>query len=235
MRALALALYQYELPEPAAAVILTRTLVGERDAMRAILAWLRSALIELTGERLSAHFVPTASTGLEGGGPFPPHVDCWVTTQLLNIFNRGVPGSGISTMIPLERAWEVLEATSIAPEALTRMRAILGDAGYCDTFNEFNGNLYALEHPWASEVTEALEAVAWSCELGPGQGYFVNDRRWMHGRTPLVFPADWDWDRREHRLYRLGFNNERQQRHLSQRNLDWDAVGYQAAGCLAKH
>jgi hypothetical protein len=66
--------------------------------------------------------------------------------------------------------------------------------------------------------------------MAPGQGYFVNDREWLHGRTALAFDA-LPAELKEDRLYRLAYNNARLDAQAGKRRVEWEWTGRRAGGC----
>ena len=238
MFALAEAFYEVELPEGDGA-ILTGMLAGHyRDELLPLFAFVRTALVELSGQRMAAHFCSTAQSGTVNEEPdkFPPHSDMWHTELLFNVFNRTrEPGEGDALLIAMDDVWDVLRGAGVPDEIADKMRADLASAGTCGDFQRFNTWMYEPEHPWFDNVVAALMAAATQLPLGPGQGYFVNDRRWMHGRNMMTWPATLSRADRHHRLYRLGYNNRRLMAQAAAEGIDWSAIGPSSAGCLARH
>ena len=231
------AFYEYELPAGDGVVLTGMLLEPWRDQMEALIAWLRGALVDLTGQWVAAHFAPTAEAGSidqSAPEPFEPHSDMWHTEMLFNIFNRTIPGQGAAMLMPMDEAWKVMASAGVPTETMATMRAELANAATCADFSKFNGWLFMPEHPWVPQVSKALMDACPPIAMEPGQGYFVNDRRWLHGRTTLAWPDTVPPARRPHRLYRLGYNNRRLMAAAAAEGLDWAAVGTEAAGCGAR-
>ncbi len=220
--------YNYELPS-GDAVILTRMLddVGLDNGLP-LIAWLRAAVAQMAGEESSAIAAPTGQSGA-GDGSFSMHSDMWIPALLFNVFNHAVPSQGASLLLPMDDMWEIAAQSGVPEDARQKMEAARVEAGECDYFSQFNNSLYG-NHPWTPEVTRALSAAAIEVPMARGQGYFVNDREWLHGRTVLkadALPAEL----KEHRLYRLAYNNARLDAGATERRVEWDLVGRTAAGC----
>jgi hypothetical protein len=133
--------------------------------------------------------------------------------------------------MPIDDLWEIAASVGMPPETRYELRLAPVEAGECDYFDHFNGLLYG-EQPWAEAMKAALFAASMTVSMAPGEGYLINDRRWLHGRTALdpgaLAPED-----REHRLYRLAYNNNRLEAAAGQRRLEWSAIGRHASACKA--
>jgi hypothetical protein len=222
------AFYHYELPVQEA-LILTRMLDGPgAGGTLHLFGWLRGALAEISGEASSAIAAPTGNSG-DDDGSFELHSDMWIPALLFNVFNHVVPGQGASLLLSTDEMWLVAADAGVPEEILAQMNAARVEAGECDYFEQFNGLLYG-DHPWSDAVRRALTAAAVSVPMGPGQGYFVNDREWLHGRTPLAADA-LPPELKEDRLYRLAYNNARLDAAAGERRVEWARSGRHAAGC----
>ncbi|AGB25767.1 hypothetical protein Mycsm_05589 [Mycobacterium sp. JS623] len=227
------AFYEFELPDDDAAIVTDMLVGADPDAFQHLLGWMRGAVVEITGERLSAHAVPTTHAGNKdgSGGLFPPHADMWHTELLFNVFNRVLPGSnGVPLLYPIDSVWDILADAGMPRAHVDDMRSELANAAVCGNFEDFNGHIYNPEHPWCEAATAALQQAAWCHPMRPGEGYFVNDRRWLHGRTPIAVDAT-EHDR-AHRLYRLGYNNRRLMERAASEGFDWTLAGTRKAGCM---
>jgi hypothetical protein len=230
---LARAFHRCELPEQDA-VMLTGMLDELGDDCFKLIGWLRAALCELCGDQRSAIAAPTgfAGTMIENKpNPLEPHSDMWIPALLFNIFNAAVPGEGATTLLPMVQMWDVIVAAGMPDEAIEKLHEAQVEAGECDYYEQFNGLLY-MDHPWSEDVKAALIDASVEVHLEFGQGYFVNDRVWLHGRTALM-PGSLPDDRRHHRLYRIAYNTERLERAAGERRVEWDAIGRYPAGCKA--
>jgi hypothetical protein len=232
------AFLEYELP-PEDAVVLTGMLEGPgRDAALALIGWMRAAIVHITGEPSSAIAAPTGSSGQaddasgpEGDNSFEPHSDMWIPALLFNIFNRAVPGQGESTLLAVDELWDIATAVGMPADTLRELRLAVVEAGECDYFDHFNGLMYG-DQPWAEALKAALFEASMTVPMTPGQGYLVNDRRWLHGRTALD-PFALRPEHREHRLYRLAYNNNRLEAAAGARKLEWAMSGRRASACKA--
>lgn len=214
LRGLAEGLYEYRPPEPEAAVL--TGMVG-CDELLFVFAWLRSALIELSGPSWAAHVVPTGGSGsrANANGPFPLHADQWHTELLFNVFNRVRPG-GETVLLSVEEALAIAREHGLPEAGVEAARFALSEATTTACFRDFNR--------WVSDwpgnalgggIAEALLNAAVPVAMKRGQGYLVNDRKWLHGRLAIDWPAGTD---RNHRLYRLGYNNRPTMERASRRD-----------------
>jgi hypothetical protein len=222
------AMYHYELP-PGDAVILTGMLDGPgADGALHLFGWLRAALAAMSGEESSAIAAPTGQAGDEDGS-FALHADMWIPALLFNVFNHVVPGQGASLLLSMDEMWDVAAEAGVPAEVRAAMADARVEAGECDYFEQFNGLLYD-DHAWTHDVRRALIAAAMEVPMAPGQGYFVNDREWLHGRTALA-PDALPPELKEDRLYRLAYNNARLDAAAGKRRIEWEWNGRHAAGC----
>lgn len=225
------ALHAFDIPGDLEGAMVTQSMIGPAGGygMKHLFAYLRAAMVELAGgERLAAHAIETHGAGHDE--IFPPHTDMWVSSLLLNVFNVQPPGQGISTMLRMDEAWPVIAASGIPEEGLAQMRRSVDDAGTCDLYMEFNAWLYD-DRPWSDDVAYTLAEMSVAHEMLPGQGYLVNDRKWLHGRLDLVWPADYTLEDKRNRLYRLGYNNHASEVHAAARAADWERHGYFPPDC----
>jgi hypothetical protein len=219
------ALYLYELP-PEDAVILTDMLNGPGvDGTLHLFGWLRAALAAISGEESSAIAAPTGQSGDEDGS-FALHSDMWIPALLFNVFNHVVPGQGASLLLSMRDMWAIAADAGVPAEILTRLAEARVEAGECDYLEQFNGLLYD-DHPWTDKVRRGLFAAATEVPMAPGQGYFVNDREWLHGRTPLALDA-LPRELKEDRLYRLAYNNARIDAAAGRRRVEREWTGRRA-------
>lgn len=237
MLELAGALYDYELPTGEAA-IMTDLFDGlAPDAALPLIAWLRGAIVHISGSNAAAIAAPTGMAGqsidlTEGVnvGPFELHSDMWIPALLMNMFGRGVvPGQGLTTLLSMSELWDIAASCGMPPDVIEQTQFAITEAGECDYYGHFHKFLYD-SHPWSGNLKQALMDAAMTFQVDPGQGYIVNDRRWLHGRTSLD-PRDMDPRYREERLLRLAYNNRRISTSETLRRLQWREEGRTASAC----
>ncbi|EYF04129.1 hypothetical protein [Chondromyces apiculatus] len=194
--ALAEALYHRPLPE--GGILLLSGLSGGGAggrAMHSLLALLRDALSALGGDG-SAHYAPIAPA--EGArSAFPLHADLFRSPNLLSVFDD-VPAddSGTPVFLSTTRLLTLIHDQGSMPEA-TRRRIVdllldrSGDDRYDDLFDLLHGT-----HPWTYAIEKRMHAARIALRLRPGEGYLVDDRRWLHGREPQTSDVTSDRVRR---------------------------------------
>lgn len=164
-----------------------------------LFALLRGAIIELTHDERAALYSPLADAGRKGsGGEFPLHADLYVPQILLNIFNN-VPtdNSGASTFLSITALRKLLPSIKLLPTSTAnRIILLLSEISPRDHFNSLYDLLHG-EHKWVPELEKVLKQQQLCINLHSGQGYLLDDRKWLHGREALrsVLPAN-----RIHRL-----------------------------------
>ena len=239
LRHLAEAIFDYDVPEPGA-VILTGIASDDglrADRMLAFVGWLRAVMLELTGDAMGSMACPTTESGndidRESGkktdGRLPLHADMWIPGVLFNVFYHVTPGHGLTTLLSVDDLWPALHDFGMDPQTIAELQQIVDEAGSCDSYVAFASRLYD-DPEWGLTLADFLDARAHTAPLGSGEGYLVDDRRWLHGRTALpgdLVPAEL----RPHRMYRLAYNTRRLNDTLSERNLRWAQQGYAAIAC----
>ena len=235
MMLLAEAMYHYEFP-PGGAVILTDMLDDLTPTCSLeLFGWLRAALVELSGAGASAVCSPTGNSGGAivadenhvHDNRLSPHSDLWIPAMLFNYFNRVVPGEGQSQLMPMEQLWPLAESCGMPPDVIAEARRTLVESGECDYYDRFVSILYEF-HPWSEELERELYTRSMTAWMKPGEGYFLNDREWLHGRSAVSTAPP---EHKQHRIYRLAYNNARLEAAGTQRRIEWEKRDYLPIGC----
>lgn len=260
MLELARSWHLYEIPEPGAVILDDMLVHPDPDRWLHFLGFLRSAVAAINGTPYSAIASPTGDSGLvvpegqsdlefvlassladaetppelgaEDDGVFAPHCDLWIPHLLANVIGRAVPGQGASSLLAIDEMWAVLSDVGLPGEAQGKLRDAIAESGACDYYHQFASLLYGDGQPWEHDVGSALFEASQIVWLGPGQGYLVDDRRWLHGRTGLD-PRALPHHVRHNRLYRLAYNNVVTQKRARQRRLDLRGTDRLPVGCKA--
>jgi hypothetical protein len=154
-----------------------------RRAIRLLLATLRETIVELHCDPRSALYNPLSSVGPREGA-FLLHADLYPPRYLFNIFDD-VPadGSGASVFLPADRLEVVLRGlTSMPARARQRILGCLTSVATHDRYDELYDLLYGFERPWRNELKTRLRQARYVMPFRRGQGYLLDDRRWLHGR-----------------------------------------------------
>ena len=138
----------------------------------------------------------------DSGFPFPLHADLYVQKSLLIVFDN-VPGddTGQTLLIPTDEFIQTIRLLkTMPPDAKSYITELLLQEAGEDRFNEFYYFLYEKNAPWREELATALASKQVMVKFLRGEGFLLNDRRWLHGRTSPSGPVRVD------RLHRLTFN-----------------------------
>lgn len=173
------------MPKPPQVFLLTGLLdeLASGVTLRFVLAALREAIVELFEDEHAAYYAPLGSTG-SGAGAFAAHSDLYVPELLLNIF-EDVPEdeTGASVFISAEQFCELLRDTPSVPNTVeVKVRRLLCGELQRDCFDDFYKTLYGRGAPWAEDLKSALANRQERVVMRPGEGYFIHDRSWLHGR-----------------------------------------------------
>lgn len=154
-----------------------------RRAIHLLFAALRETFVVEYRDPRSALHSPLGSDP-DDQGEFPLHADLYVPRYLFNIFDDvASDGSGASVFLGVGQFDRVLhEVTSIPARVRLQIRACLGALVTSDRYDEFYDLLYGIEHPWIRELKERLRQARQRIPFERGQGYLLDDRRWLHGR-----------------------------------------------------
>jgi len=149
------------------------------------------------------------------GSPFPLHADLFKGATLLTVFNN-VPDddSGASLFLRFEKFSQLIEEIGQMPSDIKERIRRLNDNRDEDHYDEFIDLLYNPGHSWHDQLEQVLIKNQLSVKLGMGQGYILDDRQWLHGRSMQSRPVEMD------RLYRLVFETERESAAMSDSGME---------------
>jgi hypothetical protein len=170
----------------------------DSDILYALFVLLRTAIVATTGDPAGALFTPVNTVRRDDG--FPLHADLFVKERLLLIFDD-VPAdrTGKTLLLPAKTLFRTLPRLTLMPKSSRRsVERLLAGPLKQDGFDR----LYDLLHgrqPWREQLQAALAEHQVAIKLFPGEGYLLNDRHWLHGRTAASGPV------RSRRFRRLVF------------------------------
>lgn len=150
-------------------------------SLHAVFALLRAVLAR--SEDWAALYAPLSTTG-DKAGEFPLHADLYPPEVICNVFER-VPddGSGASIFLSVERFLTIVDDTHEVPTAVQkRLRQVLTEPLAGDAYTEFFDLVHNDDHPWSPQLARSLRQEQLRLWLGPNEGYWVHDRRFLHGR-----------------------------------------------------
>ena len=154
----------------------------------------------ISGRHDAAMYAPLGDLS-DTGFPFPPHADLYLQKSLWVVFdNVPLDESGQTVLISTEDFMRALHQLETMPEgAKVHVTKLLTEEVDEDRFDDFFYFLYAKEAPWTEELAAVLAARQLMIKFQRGEGFLLNDRRWLHGRTTTSGAV------REDRLHRLTF------------------------------
>ncbi|HEU4595558.1 MAG TPA: hypothetical protein VFS10_10480 [Pyrinomonadaceae bacterium] len=166
-------------------MLLTDMMDAEFDgqALRSLLAYLRDALVRITGERMHALYSPIP-TDEANGVEFLLHADLYLPRILFCVYEETPEDdTGASTFLPAPTFKRLLGGVRALPEeARQQLHSHLDDTHGEDHHDTFVNLLHGREHAWVDELEAALREHLFRVNLLYGQGYLINDRMWLHGR-----------------------------------------------------
>lgn len=172
-----------------------------KDQLHILFAYLRSLIVYVEKNEMACLYAPLGSTGIDEKD-FSLHADLYIPYILFNVF-EDVPNdeSGKSIFLSVSKFKKIVHNTELMPENFAKRilsfldlkRKILID-GYEEFFELVHGN-----NPWKEELENEMNLNKLSIKLHSGEGYIINDRKWLHGRDcPSIGVS-------EKRLHRLIF------------------------------
>lgn len=149
------------------------------------LALFRAGIVRLTRDPRTALHAPVKQQRVDAG--FPLHADLFLTDRLWVIFDDVPAGrSGQTLFLPQRRFDAAVSANRFIPHVIERrLRTLLDRRRSRDSFDEWFGLVYSPDHPWAASLARAMRRHCWSIKFRRGEGYLLNDRVWLHGRTAV--------------------------------------------------
>lgn len=181
-------------------ILLDGLLCEELDGvgLRDLLAALRDALVLERGDPQAALYAPLGSTG-PSSGRFRLHSDLYIPHKMMNVFEQ-VPRdeSGASLFLAVGDFFEALADAEVPEDVVVQLRDLLKQRLGQDGFQRMQQLLYpSRKVSWSDRLERAMARRCRRLRLRAGQGYLINDRRWLHGRDA---PSGGVHPRRLHRL-----------------------------------
>jgi hypothetical protein len=188
--------------EPPEGIALLCDLFDEEvDALT--LRWLFAGLVTLMGTDAlpGSALNPPIQSAEPLGSAFRLHADLFRETMLMSVFDR-VPSdhTGACVLLDVPTFRQILEGLESMPFATReRILELIEDRNGEDRFDELFHHMHHPSHPWADELLLRTRSAQFTLQPRRGQGYVVDDRRWLHGREPQSCRVETD------RLYRVVF------------------------------
>lgn len=148
------------------------------------LALIRAGVVRLNHDPRSALHAPVQPERADAG--FPLHSDLFLTDRLWLVFDDVPEGeSGKALFLPRDAFDVAVRSNSLIPSATRRrLLTLMNGKIQGDSFDEFYDLVY-LDKPWTRSLSAAMTSNSWAIKFRSGEGYLLNDRRWLHGRTPV--------------------------------------------------
>lgn len=128
-----------------------------------------------------AMFVPPNQSPISSD--FLPHSDLFPRRRLLIVYDQvAAPEWSESLLLPWAQAFPVLRSSGMPARSLARIRKLLSIRVAADGFDELFKLLYDDKVPHGKRVMEAFRTVSTCVPFRRGEGYLLDDRRWLHGR-----------------------------------------------------
>lgn len=163
--------------------------------------------------RQQARYAPIAPADAKRS-TFPLHADLFRSNLLLSIFDN-VPSdpSGACLFLPTTALMRILKKLcSISSSVKKKIARLLIDRSGKDHYDEVFDLLHG-PYPYTLQLERLLKASHLKIKLRTGEGYILDDRKWLHGRGPQSSDVE------SNRLYRLSFTNKQLTKHSNQRLL----------------
>lgn len=185
LAALGRSLRRFPLPKPG--LLLLRGLFDDRingAVIHALFARLREVLMREDRGSLALHAPIEPCPVLRSA--FPLHADLFQATTLLTVFDEVAPDdTGRSLLMSVCDFRQLLEGLDAIPVAVhSRLAEILGSRSG-DGYEALVDLLYGPGRAWRDNLLEALAGAGRRITFGPGEGYMLDDRSWLHGREML--------------------------------------------------
>ncbi|MBV8253616.1 MAG: hypothetical protein JO154_13495 [Chitinophaga sp.] len=170
------------------------------EAFRFLLSSIRAVLCTRRSDNMGSLYPPLSTA--KPNNTFPIHCDFYIPTQLWNIFDEVPEGNqGTSLLLPVDVLLnKVIKSIPNFPQEkaahvknLFKDKVVNNDHAYYDLFS----TLHNKENWWVNDISREIDKYVITLKLNRGQGYMVNDRKWLHGRG---YTADEVTIKRLHRL-----------------------------------
>lgn len=148
-------------------------------------ALIRAGVARLKSDPRAALHPPVKTERMDEG--FLPHRDLFLTERLWLVFDDVPTGrSGRALLLPSEVLDDAMKANHLIPsDKRRRLQILLSGRVERDCFDECYDLLHSPDNPWAVSLADAMKRGCWAIKFRRGEGYLLNDRRWLHGRTAV--------------------------------------------------
>jgi hypothetical protein len=152
-----------------------------------VLVSLRACLVAIYQDPAVALCTPVKAEQRDRG--FPLHADLFTKKRLFIVFDDvEAEGGGESLFLNTESMFAILATDVVPGAAKTRIRRLLKGQLAIDSFDELYDLLHG-SHAWVPHLEKSLQTSQHVLFLKRGQGYLLDDRRWLHGRNASRIPV----------------------------------------------
>jgi hypothetical protein len=192
---------------PHGKIFLFRDLMNDEfrgEQLGKFLAAMREIIVMNGREAYAALYAPLGYVGPKATD-FPLHADLYAPDLLWNIFDQ-VPrdGSGATKLLPTTVFRKLLYQIRVPEQERNILMSCLDNDTVEDRFRTFYNLLHLNSADWATKLTDKMTAHQFLVTLEYGQGYLINDRKWLHGREA---PSGGVTTKRVHRLVFIGYGS----------------------------
>jgi hypothetical protein len=155
-----------------------------KKLLHVFFAMIRDSMVNQTNEPMSAMYAPLGTVGT-AAGEFRLHADLYIPTFLFNVFDD-VPedGTGASTFLSIRSFKSVLKSCELLPRSSRlEIQRLFGSGLKTDGYERFIWLVHNENNAWRDQLWEGMERTQEMVSLRRGEGYLLNDRFWLHGRT----------------------------------------------------
>lgn len=168
------------------------------NMLRTIFACFRDTHTLLSKDNTSALYAPLGKIG-KRAGEFFLHADLYGPDMLFNVYEE-VPDdeTGASTFLSASELQTILlELAAIPATARQNIMKCLTSKRNTDGFHDLFDLLHSPYNEWTFDLGIAMKNRQSKIKMKTGQGYIINDRKWLHGREK---PTGGVSSKRLHRL-----------------------------------
>ena len=148
-------------------------------------ALIRAGVARIYGDGRAALHAPVQTRRVDDG--FPLHSDLFLTDRLLLIFDDVSKGNSGKALFLSRESFDAAVKCNPQMPFVTRkkLRGLWRGPVRKDSFDESFNTIYSSDDPWAASLVHTMNKNCWQIKLHRGEGYLLNDRQWLHGRTPV--------------------------------------------------
>jgi hypothetical protein len=148
-------------------------------------ALVRAGMARLEADPRAALHAPVKTEREDAG--FRLHCDLFLTERLWVIFDSvGEKRCGRTLLLPRRNLDAAIARNRLVPASeRRRLQALLDRRVHGDGFDEFYDWIHSPANPWTRSLSRRMNRERWAIRLYRGEGYMLDDRRWLHGRTSV--------------------------------------------------